>query len=199
METARRSTMAKGAYFKQGHDICFLDVISSKSCEKHGTRDENRLMEEKKKKQEKKPKEAAQKKVTEQNTKVPDSAKPVLTPHPRPTNPSATPSVLPSAGSNGKCPPSGAQPQSQPPPAQQRYSPREVPPRFRQQEYKQLLKRGQPLPSGTLATLPGRPQSESNQNASGASHSGCVVSVLYRPRRLGTLGDVLGQHKANCF
>ncbi|KAJ4944560.1 hypothetical protein JOQ06_013103, partial [Pogonophryne albipinna] len=44
--------------------------------------------------------------------------------------------------------------QTQTPPQQQcqlssasaRYPPREVPPRFRQQEHKQLLKRGQPLP-----------------------------------------------------
>lgn len=35
-------------------------------------------------------------------------------------------------------------------PAASRYLPREVPPRFRQQEQKQLLKRGQPLPAGTL-------------------------------------------------
>uniref|UniRef100_A0A674K2A0 Trinucleotide repeat-containing gene 6C protein n=1 Tax=Terrapene triunguis TaxID=2587831 RepID=A0A674K2A0_9SAUR len=35
-------------------------------------------------------------------------------------------------------------------PAASRYLPREVPPRFRQQEQKQLLKRGQPLPTGTL-------------------------------------------------
>lgn len=35
-------------------------------------------------------------------------------------------------------------------PAASRYLPREVPPRFRQQEQKQLLKRGQPLPPGTL-------------------------------------------------
>ncbi|XP_043940934.1 trinucleotide repeat-containing gene 6C protein isoform X2 [Protopterus annectens] len=33
-----------------------------------------------------------------------------------------------------------------------RYLPREVPPRFRQQEQKQLLKRGQPLPTGTATT-----------------------------------------------
>uniref|UniRef100_A0A5F8G4U7 Trinucleotide repeat-containing gene 6C protein n=1 Tax=Monodelphis domestica TaxID=13616 RepID=A0A5F8G4U7_MONDO len=38
-------------------------------------------------------------------------------------------------------------------PAASRYLPREVPPRFRQQEQKQLLKRGQPLPPGTLTSV----------------------------------------------
>lgn len=37
--------------------------------------------------------------------------------------------------------------------AASRYLPREVPPRFRQQEQKQLLKRGQPLPTGTLTSV----------------------------------------------
>ncbi|KAM3598240.1 uncharacterized protein V6R79_015399 [Siganus canaliculatus] len=80
---------------------------------------------------------------------VPDSAK--LDPAP-PLPPSAVPPVPPSSG-NGKRTPPGGQPQpAQQPqtPLQQRYLPREVPPRFRQQEHKQLLKRGQPLPSGTL-------------------------------------------------
>lgn len=39
------------------------------------------------------------------------------------------------------------------PSASARYLPREVPPRFRQQEHKQLLKRGQPLPAGALGAL----------------------------------------------
>ncbi|KAJ3600214.1 hypothetical protein NHX12_031200, partial [Muraenolepis orangiensis] len=42
-----------------------------------------------------------------------------------------------------------------PAPPAQRHQPREVPPRFRQQEHKQLLKRGQPLPPGLLALPPG--------------------------------------------
>ncbi|XP_029913740.1 trinucleotide repeat-containing gene 6C protein isoform X1 [Myripristis murdjan] len=119
-------------------------------------------MEEKKKKkqEEKKKKEAAQKKATEQKTKVPDSAKLGPTPPLPPINPSAIPSVPPSSG-NGKRAPSGGQPQTAPQPQpqlQQRYPPREVPPRFRQQEHKQLLKRGQPLPPGTLPlTTTGRP------------------------------------------
>ncbi|XP_045571539.1 trinucleotide repeat-containing gene 6C protein isoform X3 [Salmo salar] len=140
---------------------------------KQGTRDQNHLMEEKKKRrqEEKKKKEAAQKKVTEQKTKVPDSAKPGPTPPPPPANPSATPSVPPTSGSNGKRASSSAQQQSQPSPAQQRYPPREIPPRFRQQEHKQLLKRGQPLPPGTLPTVPGRPEPDSSQKSSGASHT----------------------------
>ncbi|XP_034567407.1 trinucleotide repeat-containing gene 6C protein isoform X1 [Notolabrus celidotus] len=119
-------------------------------------------MEDKKKKKqdEKKKKEAAQKKATEQITKVPDSAKPDPAPPLPPVNPSAAPAVPPSSG-NGKRAPSGGQPQTaqQPQtPLQQRYPPREVPPRFRQQEHKQLLKRGQPLPPGTLPlTNTGRP------------------------------------------
>ncbi|XP_031168195.1 trinucleotide repeat-containing gene 6C protein isoform X2 [Sander lucioperca] len=118
-------------------------------------------MEDKKKKkqEEKKKKEAAQKRATEQITKVPESAKLDPTPLP-PVNPSAVPSVPPSSG-NGKRAPSGCQPQTAQQPQillQQRYPPREVPPRFRQQEHKQLLKRGQPLPSGTLPlTTTGRP------------------------------------------
>ncbi|XP_017277292.2 trinucleotide repeat-containing gene 6C protein-like, partial [Kryptolebias marmoratus] len=95
--------------------------------------------------EEKKKKEAAQKKVTEQTTKVPDSVKLDPAPPLSPTSPGATPPAAPSSG-NGKRAPSGCQPQTL---LQQRYPPREVPPRFRQQEQKQLLKRGQPLPSGT--------------------------------------------------
>ncbi|KAM6966024.1 LOW QUALITY PROTEIN: trinucleotide repeat-containing gene 6C protein-like [Tautogolabrus adspersus] len=118
-------------------------------------------MEDKKKKKqdEKKKKEGAQKKATEQITKVPDSAKPDPAPPLPPVNPSAAPPAPPSSG-NGKRTPSGGQPQTaqQPQtPLQQRYPPREVPPRFRQQEHKQLLKRGQPLPPGTLPLTTGRP------------------------------------------
>uniref|UniRef100_A0A7N6AWR2 Trinucleotide repeat-containing gene 6C protein n=1 Tax=Anabas testudineus TaxID=64144 RepID=A0A7N6AWR2_ANATE len=81
------------------------------------------------------------------------SAKLHPTPPLPPINPSAVPSVSPTSG-NGKHAPSGGQPQATPQHLQtvlqQRYPPREIPPRFRQQEHKQLLKRGQPLPSGTL-------------------------------------------------
>ncbi|XP_033945668.1 trinucleotide repeat-containing gene 6C protein isoform X3 [Pseudochaenichthys georgianus] len=130
-------------------------------------------MEDKKKKkqEEKKKKEAAQKKATEQRTKVPESAKLDPTPPLPPVNPSAAPSVPPSSG-NGKRAPSGGQPQTaQQTLPQQRYPPREVPPRFRQQEHKQLLKRGQPLPSGTLPlTTTGRPAT-TEPAAAVATHS----------------------------
>ncbi|XP_051987447.1 trinucleotide repeat-containing gene 6C protein isoform X3 [Xyrauchen texanus] len=114
-------------------------------------------MEEKKKKkqEEKKKKEAAQKKAAEQKTKVPDSAKPSPT-SPPPTNPStatnpSVPSASSSTGGNGKRAPSSNHQQQQQQSATPRYPPREVPPRFRQNEHKQLLKRGQPLPTGSPA------------------------------------------------
>uniref|UniRef100_A0A672T436 Trinucleotide repeat-containing gene 6C protein n=1 Tax=Sinocyclocheilus grahami TaxID=75366 RepID=A0A672T436_SINGR len=65
------------------------------------------------------------------------------------TNPSV-PSASSSTGGNGKRAPSGNQQQQ---PAAPRYPPREVPPRFRQYEHKQLLKRGQPLPAGSTALV----------------------------------------------
>ncbi|KAI4886007.1 hypothetical protein NFI96_012546 [Prochilodus magdalenae] len=89
-------------------------------------------------------------------TPLPDSAKPGPAPLP-PANPSATNPSVPSAssssgggGGNGKRAPSST-PQQQP--AALRYPPREVPPRFRQHEHKQLLKRGQPLPAGSIAVV----------------------------------------------
>ncbi|KAK1878300.1 Trinucleotide repeat-containing 6A protein [Dissostichus eleginoides] len=102
---------------------------------------------------------------------VPESAKLDPTPPLPPVNPSAVPSVPPSSG-NGKRAPSGGQPQTaQQTLPQQRYPPREVPPRFRQQEHKQLLKRGQPLPSGTLPlTTTGRPAT-TEPAAAVATHS----------------------------
>uniref|UniRef100_A0A7N6FLR8 Trinucleotide repeat-containing gene 6C protein n=1 Tax=Anabas testudineus TaxID=64144 RepID=A0A7N6FLR8_ANATE len=91
-------------------------------------------------------------------------------PEPAPTKPSPGPPhhlypaspTLPlsssSSSGNGKRASSSSQLPTQTPPQQQcqlssasaRYPPREVPPRFRQQEHKQLLKRGQPLPAGAL-------------------------------------------------
>lgn len=59
----------------------------------------------------------------------------------------STPTSTLSSSSNGKRAPAGGQQ-----PAVSRYLPREVPPRFRQQEQKQLLKRGQPLPTGALTS-----------------------------------------------
>lgn len=68
-------------------------------------------------------------------------------PQPAGTSTSTSTSTL-SSGSNGKrASASGQQP------AAARYLPREVPPRFRQQEQKQLLKRGQPLPAGALTSV----------------------------------------------
>ncbi|XP_053706810.1 trinucleotide repeat-containing gene 6C protein-like isoform X1 [Synchiropus splendidus] len=119
-------------------------------------------MEDKKKKkqEEKKKTDAAQLKATEQITKVPNSAKLDPAPPLPPASPCITPSASQSCG-NGKCTPCGGQPQTAQQPQtvpQQRYPAREVPPRFRQQEHKQLLKRGQPLPSGTLPLITtGRP------------------------------------------
>lgn len=90
----------------------------------------------------------------------PELNKPSLGPlplHLYPTSP-VLPYSLPSSSGNGKRASSSGQQTSQTPPQQQcqlssasaRYPPREVPPRFRQQEHKQLLKRGQPLPVGAL-------------------------------------------------
>ncbi|XP_066093933.1 trinucleotide repeat-containing gene 6C protein isoform X7 [Saccopteryx bilineata] len=106
-------------------------------------------MEEKKKKkqEEKKKKEGAQKKVADQKTKVPEPTKTCSSqPQPAGTGTSTSTSTL-SGSSNGKRAPAGGQQ-----PAASRYLPREVPPRFRQQEQKQLLKRGQPLPTGALTS-----------------------------------------------
>ncbi|CAH2302501.1 trinucleotide repeat-containing gene 6C isoform X1 [Pelobates cultripes] len=103
-------------------------------------------MEEKKKKkqEEKKKKESAQKKAAEQKTKVPEPIK-TNSNQPQPATPSTSTSTVPN--NNGKrSSANGLQA------ATSRYMPREVPPRFRQQEQKQLLKRGQPLPTGALST-----------------------------------------------
>nr|KAF6417505.1 trinucleotide repeat containing adaptor 6C [Molossus molossus] len=106
-------------------------------------------MEEKKKKkqEEKKKKEGAQKKAADQKTKVPEPTKTCPSqPQPAGAGTSSSTSTL-SGSSNGKRAPAGGQQ-----PAASRYLPREVPPRFRQQEQKQLLKRGQPLPTGALTS-----------------------------------------------
>uniref|UniRef100_A0A8C4LAZ4 Trinucleotide repeat-containing gene 6C protein n=1 Tax=Equus asinus TaxID=9793 RepID=A0A8C4LAZ4_EQUAS len=114
------------------------------------TQKEERLMEEKKKKkqEEKKKKEGAQKKAADQKTKVPEPTK-TCSSQPQPAGPSASTSTSTlSNSSNGKRAPASSQQ-----PAASRYLPREVPPRFRQQEQKQLLKRGQPLPTGALTSV----------------------------------------------
>ncbi|XP_072339400.1 trinucleotide repeat-containing gene 6C protein isoform X4 [Scyliorhinus torazame] len=118
------------------------------------TKGEDHLMEEKKKKkqEEKKKKEAAQKKVlhstlaAEHKTKVPEPTKTNQS-QPQPANScnsTSTTTITNSSGSNGKRASTNCQQQPL-----SRYPPREVPPRFRHQEQKQLLKRGQPLPPGT--------------------------------------------------
>ncbi|XP_043353337.1 trinucleotide repeat-containing gene 6C protein isoform X32 [Dermochelys coriacea] len=104
-------------------------------------------MEEKKKKkqEEKKKKEGAQKKAAEQKTKVPEPIKISLSqPQPAGTGTSTSTSTITNSSNGKRASANGQQP------AASRYLPREVPPRFRQQEQKQLLKRGQPLPTGTL-------------------------------------------------
>ncbi|XP_063816516.1 trinucleotide repeat-containing gene 6C protein isoform X1 [Pseudophryne corroboree] len=110
------------------------------------TQKEEHLMEEKKKKkqEEKKKKEGAQKKAAEQKTKVPEPIK-ISSNQPQPVAPSTSTSTVPNI--NGKRASANGQQT-----VASRYLPREVPPRFRQQEQKQLLKRGQPLPSGTLTS-----------------------------------------------
>lgn len=66
---------------------------------------------------------------------------------PQPAGPSTSTSTLSSSSNGKRASASGQQP------AASRYLPREVPPRFRQQEQKQLLKRGQPLPAGALTSV----------------------------------------------
>ncbi|XP_078141005.1 trinucleotide repeat containing adaptor 6Bb.1 [Centroberyx gerrardi] len=132
-------------------------------------------MEDKKKKKEDKKKRETSQKVPEQKIKVPESAKPSST-QPLATPGSASPSPGPAppsspcpgaAGVSAQVPPGGGnnakqraavangQPSSSPSGSQtsqqQRYMPREVPPRFRcQQDHKVLLKRGQPPLSSML-------------------------------------------------
>ncbi|XP_035992694.1 trinucleotide repeat-containing gene 6C protein isoform X1 [Fundulus heteroclitus] len=125
-------------------------------------------MEEKKKRkqEEKTKKDIAQRKAADQKPKVPEPVPTKPSPgsshHLRPSSPALPLSSSSSCPSgNGRGPPYGSQVLTQTPPQQQcqlssacaRYPPREVPPRFRQQEHKQLLKRGQPLPAGALGSL----------------------------------------------
>ncbi|XP_056102147.1 trinucleotide repeat-containing gene 6C protein [Rhinichthys klamathensis goyatoka] len=154
-------------------------------------------MEEKKKKRQEveTKKNTAGKTVTEQKTKVPDSVKP----NPSiPSSPILTLNLpVPSASttSNGKRNPSNAL-QQQLPPLQQsspRYVHKEVPPRFRQQEQRQLLKRGQPLPTAALnptsactqtgvISPPGTPTSKRHtglphQSVLGPQHENCHWNI----------------------
>ncbi|KAG5854472.1 hypothetical protein ANANG_G00038210 [Anguilla anguilla] len=123
-----------------------LEAIATKEAEEKQNRDivqekEEQLMEERKKrKDEKKKKEAGLKKASEQKNKVPEHIKSSLS-QPQPANPKSDASTVTSIVSNAKRAQASSHPQVPP-----RYPPREVPPRFRQHEQKQLLKRGQPLP-----------------------------------------------------
>ncbi|XP_044308459.1 trinucleotide repeat-containing gene 6A protein isoform X2 [Varanus komodoensis] len=112
------------------------------------------MEERKKRKDDKKKKEAAQKKAAEQKHKAtseptkPSVCNPLLA-----TSTSATSAAAGGTGAsnNARRVVGSSQQQAQPQPSP-RYPPREVPPRFRHQEQKQLLKRGEPLP-GIAALL----------------------------------------------
>uniref|UniRef100_A0A8C6NXU8 Trinucleotide repeat-containing gene 6C protein n=1 Tax=Nothobranchius furzeri TaxID=105023 RepID=A0A8C6NXU8_NOTFU len=81
-----------------------------------------------------------------------------------------------SSCSSGNTPP---QQQCQLSSASARYPPREVPPRFRQQEPKQLLRRGQPLPAGALCAF--TPSSSFPLPGSGAFKSHTHISLQSGP------------------
>ncbi|EPY86780.1 hypothetical protein CB1_000299017 [Camelus ferus] len=81
-------------------------------------------------------------------TRVPEPTKTCSSqPPPAGTSTSTSTSTVASSSNGKRASASGQQP------AASRYLPREVPPRFRQQEQKQLLKRGQPLPAGALTSV----------------------------------------------
>ncbi|XP_073492622.1 trinucleotide repeat-containing gene 6A protein isoform X4 [Aquarana catesbeiana] len=108
--------------------------------------EEVQLMEERKnRKNDKKKKEAAAKKASDQKNKVPDE----LLSQPQPVNGNIGISTVTSIQNNAKRP-TALSPQQQQPVS--RYPPREVPPRFRHQDQKSLLKRGQQIP-GIAASL----------------------------------------------
>ncbi|XP_054460576.1 trinucleotide repeat-containing gene 6C protein [Anoplopoma fimbria] len=146
------------------------------------------MEERKKKKQEEKTKtDVAQRKAADQKPKVPEPAPTKPSPGPshhlRPASPTLPLSSSSSSSSgNGKRASSSSQLPNQTPPQQQcqlssasaRYPPREVPPRFRQQEHKQLLKRGQPLPAGALSAL--TLSSSSSSSAHSSSYSSSTTS-----------------------
>ncbi|KAM9857702.1 trinucleotide repeat-containing gene 6C protein [Aulostomus maculatus] len=146
------------------------------------------MEEKKKKKQEEKiKKDIAQKKAADQKPKVPEPAptkpSPGLPHHLHPASPTLPLSSFSSG--NGKRASSSSQLPTQTPSQQQcqsssasaRYPPREVPPRFRQQEHKQLLKRGQPLPAGALSTLTLSSSSSSSSSSPSLSYSSSSTST----------------------
>lgn len=95
-------------------------------------------------------------------------------PQPAGTGTSTSTSTLTNSSNGKRASANGQQP------AASRYLPREVPPRFRQQEQKQLLKRGQPLPAGALSApgpAPGTAAAGASppppqQGAAGQQHPG---------------------------
>lgn len=96
-------------------------------------------------------------------------------PQPAGTGTSTSTSTLTNSSNGKRASANGQQP------AASRYLPREVPPRFRQQEQKQLLKRGQPLPTGALsapgpapatAAAAASPPPPPQQGAAGQQHPG---------------------------
>ncbi|XP_069065791.1 trinucleotide repeat-containing gene 6A protein isoform X2 [Pleurodeles waltl] len=125
-----------------------LEVAATKDVEgKHSRNlvqgEEERLMEERRKRKDKKKKEAAQKKVVEQKNKAAEQTKTIVS-QPPPAHCNNGTSTATSTVNNAKRATTSWPPPPQPLP---RYPPREVPPRFRHQEQKQLLKRGQQLPT----------------------------------------------------
>ncbi|XP_031730440.1 trinucleotide repeat-containing gene 6C protein isoform X1 [Anarrhichthys ocellatus] len=153
------------------------------------------MEEKKKKKQEEKTKtDVAQKKAADQKPKVPEPAPTKPSPGPphhlHPASPTLPLSSSSSSSSgNGKRASSSSQLPTQTPPQQQcqlssasaRYPPREVPPRFRQQEHKQLLKRGQPLPAGALSALTLSCSSSSSSSPSSSYSSSSTTTSSTSP------------------
>ncbi|KAF1395078.1 hypothetical protein PFLUV_G00007820 [Perca fluviatilis] len=150
------------------------------------------MEEKKKKKQEEKTKtDIAQKKASDQKPKVPEPAPTKPSPGPphhlHPASPTLPLFSSSSSSGNGKRASSSSQLPTQTPPQPQcqlssasaRYPPREVPPRFRQQEHKQLLKRGQPLPAGALSALTLSCSSSSSSSPSSYSSSSTITSSTF--------------------
>uniref|UniRef100_A0A3P9J4R9 Trinucleotide repeat-containing gene 6C protein n=1 Tax=Oryzias latipes TaxID=8090 RepID=A0A3P9J4R9_ORYLA len=158
-------------------------------------------MEENRRKyqEEKTKKDLAQKKAAEQKPKVPEPAPTKPSPGPshhlHPTSPTLplSSSSFSSSGNGKRLPcssqlstPTPPQQQCQLSPASTRYPAREVPPRFRQQEQKQLLKRGQPLPAGalgafTLSSSSPASSSLSSSNSSSTSTSSATLDSATSP------------------
>ncbi|XP_077690145.1 trinucleotide repeat-containing gene 6C protein-like [Eretmochelys imbricata] len=131
--------------------------------------------------------------AAEQKTKVPEPIKTSLSqPQPAGTGTSTSTSTITNSSNGKRASANGQQP------AASRYLPREVPPRFRQQEQKQLLKRGQPLPTGTL-TGASPPQGTGQGGASPPPQPG--AGGQHHPSKTLTQTDLshsgLGDHYEN--